>query len=205
MQPLFDLEGRVMSIGGSLSAERVIDALLRMQNSTNWTKPITVYLGLVDRVQQPGVGPFEAVQICTLLRHIRVPVVRTVGIGGLLKDYEPMVLAAGTPGHRYLLRHSVLVPALASPTELPFPGPVPGLGQAKQSMREAIHRIHMDQIASLCAELAIPRRWENLVLPAEAAISAGFADALIREKTAVPNRVPEPTRGQTELSLEYQR
>ncbi len=124
---------------------------------------------------------------------------------GLLKDYEPLALAAGTPGQRYLLRHSVLVPALASPTELPVSGPVPGLGQVKDSSREALYRIHINQIAALCLELGIPRQWENMVLTPEAALSAGFADLEIQEKAVLPKTTPELVRSQPELSLEYQR
>lgn len=79
-------------------------------------------LGLVDRVQRVGVEPFEPVQICTVMRHIRFVVLGRWAIGGLLKDYRPTVLTAGTPGHRYLFRHSILAPALSFATELAVSG-----------------------------------------------------------------------------------
>jgi hypothetical protein len=106
MQPLFDLTGRTIAIGGTLPTDAVVDALLRMNaDPRRWRTPITLYLG-VRAEPQYRINAIEALQICFLIRSLRSPT-HTVAIG-LLHGFEPLVLAAGKAGQRHVLP-SVLI------------------------------------------------------------------------------------------------
>jgi ATP-dependent Clp protease protease subunit len=106
VEPLFDIRGRVVSFNAHTPVEMTIDALLRLHaDPKRWQKPITLYVGLGMDFQRPA-KTIEALSVCGVLGCLRSPI-HTVAVG-IINQSNALVLAAGNPGHRYMLPHSMV-------------------------------------------------------------------------------------------------
>lgn len=100
-EPLFDLGGRTLCVGSDVTT--VVDGLLRLQNTADHQRPITIYV--VGTPTITPLPPTDILMLCSLMRSLRSPTV-TIGMG-ILNSALPLILAAGTH-RRYLLRHSLI-------------------------------------------------------------------------------------------------
>jgi ATP-dependent protease ClpP protease subunit len=134
----------------------------------------------------------EAVQMCSLLPSLR-SAVHTVGLG-LLHGFEPLVLAAGHPGHRHLLPHALISIGGLEVEGVPqLPNGTVGLAHHHQglSLREQAKAMITTQIRQLSKDFRLPRDlWTNpRVITAAQAVQVGLADALV--PSINPQRIPK--------------
>jgi len=184
-EPLFDLSGRTLSVGSDVTT--VVDGLLRLQNTADYQRPITLYV-----VGTPSITPLpptDILMLCSLIRSLRSPTV-TIGMG-ILNSALPLILAAGTR-QRYLLRHSLisLTPLkwdLLGLTRAPI-----GLGNRHQqpTPQEAL----ASQARALLAELKLDVSLfeSERLLTAEAAVENQLADAVVPHTLPQLSPLPEP-------------
>jgi ATP-dependent protease ClpP protease subunit len=179
MEPLFDLGGRTVCLTYRTPLESLIDALLRMHAGDDWQSPITLYVGFSSRGPR-WLGAMDALQICDILHGLRSEV-HTIG-SGLMQGFEPLVLAAGKRGKRFLLRNSLVRVGPLVLEELPLPGTDFGLGAGRDSasMRDQAHSILSGRIHRLIGELAVDQKvWQSdQLLTADQALRLGLADHL---------------------------
>jgi len=184
MEPLFDLWGRTVAVGGSLPMDAVSDALLRMHSAKKWQTPITLYLGVRSEPQR-RISAAEALQICALIRSLRSPV-HTVGLG-LLHGFEPLVLAAGKPGQRHLLPSALISLGGLEVDDVPLPNGTVGLSHRNHgpSLRDQACILMTNQIRELAVELGLPGKlWARpRVITAAHAVNLGFADQIVPKST----------------------
>ena len=101
-EPLTDYSARILCLGHEVTT--TIDGLLRLQNTRDHKKPITLYVvGTTSSTPPLPLG--DAVTLCSVIRSLKSPVV-TMGLG-FLQPTQALVLAAGT-GKRWLLKHSLV-------------------------------------------------------------------------------------------------
>jgi len=100
-EPLTDYSARILCLGHEVTA--TIDGLLRLQNTRDHKKPITLYV--LGTHSTPPLPLGDAVTLCSVIRTIKSPV-QTCGMG-FIQPTQALVLAAGT-GKRWLLKHSLV-------------------------------------------------------------------------------------------------
>jgi ATP-dependent protease ClpP protease subunit len=178
MEPLFDFRGRVLPIGTGLGTNTVVDGLLRLHAcNKHHAKPITIYI--VGGTNDPALSPVEAMLIAGVMRTVRSPL-RTVGLG-ILSGWHPLLLACGTIGQRYLLRHTLV--SVAPPDwNHGLPKNFIGLRQsAHEPSQQQTERLLQQQHRELLTELNLPpdifasRRF----LDPKAAVAVGLADQVV--------------------------
>ena len=173
---LSDLHARTVCINTHTPIETTVDALLRMQNSKNWKRPITLYLGLGNA---GPIGMLDTLTLCDVLRSLLSPV-HTFGFGLI---HEPLLLAAGSRGHRYVLPHTLLSAGPIEPDHLPLPNGQFGLSpnHTGPSLRVRAGEMILDEFHNLSRELGIsPELWTTpKILSAPEIIRAGLADQLV--------------------------
>jgi hypothetical protein len=180
MEPLFDLYGRTLCVGQGNPAA-CLDALLRMNSDTKrWRTPITAYLG-VGAEPARALRASEALALCGVIASLRSPL-HTIGMG-LLTGFQALVLAAGRPGHRHLLRHALVSVGTLDLEELPLPNGELGLtaqrnGPSLRAQAQALLRV---EIAQLSRRLGLSAGlWQApRILSAQETIQAGLADSLV--------------------------
>jgi len=188
MEPLFDLPGRVLALGTGASTCAVIDALLRFHAGKQNARPITLYVVGAD-----GGTPLPAADALLLTGVIRVvrPPVRTVGLG-LLQGWQPLVLACGTVGERFLLPQTLLAPGRLDLSAASMPRRPVGLYQvAPLPRRDTIEECLQKQFESLLSDLNLspelftePRIWT-----AQEAVTNHLADQVV-ERILTPQLSP---------------
>jgi len=101
-EPLTDFSARILCLSHEVTA--TIDGLLRLQNTRDHKKPITLYvLGTTSSTPPLPLG--DAITLCSVIRSLKSPV-QTCGMG-FIQPTQALVLAAGT-GKRWLLKHSLV-------------------------------------------------------------------------------------------------
>ncbi len=177
MEPLFDLRGRVLPIGTGLTTNAIVDGLLRLHACKHHAKPITIYI--VGGTNDPALSPVDAMLIAAVMRTVRSPI-RTVGLG-LLTGWQPLLLACGTIGQRYLLRHTLVS---ITPPEWGhgLPKTIIGLRQSPhEPAQQQIERRLQQQHQELLAELKLPpdRFATHQMLDSKTAVATGLADQVV--------------------------
>lgn len=190
MEPLYDFRGRVLPIGTGLGTNAIVDGLLRLHACKQYAKPITIYI--VGGTNEPALSPVEAMLIAGVLRMVRSPL-RTVGLG-LLTGWQPLLLACGTVGQRYLLRHTLVS---VTPPEWGhgLPKTIIGLHQsANEPMHRQTERTLQLQHRELMAELKLPPDFfsTHRLLDSKTAVAVGLADHVV-ERIITPQRSPTLT------------
>jgi hypothetical protein len=200
VQPFLDFKGRTLSLGGGISTPVACDALLRLQNSQDWERPITIYLGVSEPHDVP-LSALDALQVSSLIGCLRVPVIRTVALG-LLRGYEPLVLAAGSRGQRHLMAQALLFFGEPTADTLTFEMKVGGLNPRGQCPRDRLRQWCAVQTSKLLTEFGVKvGTWPSgQLLNPDQAIEMGFGDAI------VPNRCPtlEPQCEKAQSNLNRQ-
>lgn len=206
MEPLLDIEGRTLALGPRTQLDVVLDALLRMQNAASWKKPITLYLGLGMDVRY-WLGLSETLQICSVIQCLRSSV-HTVALAGLLHGYEPIVLAAGCRGHRYLLKHTLTSLGPVQFPALPFAKGSIGLAPNRNgpSWEENVHALLSERLDMLMRELNLsPHLFSSpRIVGAVEAIRLGLADAIVPCHTQVQKPSQEPPSHQLNFSHDHE-
>ncbi len=171
-EPLWDLAGRTVSVGSEVS--NTIEALLRLQNTADHQRPITLYL--IGTPTTTSLPPTDALMLCSLIRTLRSPV-QTVGMG-TLHHLQPMILAAGTH-RRYLLRHSLVALSPIKWESVPAARPAMSFDQpvSPRSARSLLET----QLEQFLHELKLdPELFETeRLLTAEEAVEHRLADIVV--------------------------
>ena len=191
MEPLFDFRGRVLPIGTGLTTNAIVDGLLRLHAcNKHHAKPITIYV--VGGTNDPALSPVEAMLIMGVMRIVRSPM-RMVGLG-ILSGWQPLLLACGTAGQRYLLRQTLV--SVAPPDwNHGLPKTVIGLHQsAHEPVQHRTERLLQQQHRELLAELKLPVDLftSHQVLDSKAAVARGLADQVV-ERILNPKLSPALT------------
>ena len=190
MEPLFDLQNRIVAVGTGSSTSAVADALLRFHAAKAKSKAVTLYVvGAVAGATPLPAG--DALLLIDVLRSLAPPI-RTVGFG-LLTGWQNLLLAAGTPGQRYLLARSLVAVEPLEWTGLTLPRYPLGL-QGHAASPALMAQQLQQQLDRLLGELNLaPEIFKTpRLLNASEAIEHHFADQvyerpLIRE---FPNAKP---------------
>jgi hypothetical protein len=179
----------------------LLDMLLRMQSAENWQQPLTLYLVPGPKTIEPG----DALTLIQVLRVLRSPV-RTAALAGLLQGCEPLILAAGKPGYRYVLPNTLVSAGPIDPGSPPLPKCPVGLAHLRDatvSPWEAVRDLLQHQLQQVYAEFNLEPLWHTpKILTAAQAIQVGLADAIVPslsprlEKEPIQNVRPTgPERG----------
>jgi len=185
MEPLFDLDARILAIGTGVTTNAVVDGLLRLHASKRFTRPITLYIvgGTEGTAPLPAV---EAMLLAGVMRTVRSPI-RTVGLG-LLTGWQPLLLACGTIRQRSLLPQTLLnLGPLKWDCLTLKRGPI-GLQPAPwQSAHHQTELLLQKQLRGLLAELKLsPKLFaSNRVWTAHMAIKHQLADRVV-ERLVTP-------------------
>lgn len=191
MQPFLDLKGRTLCIGGGVSTRLIYDTLLRLQNASDWERPITIYLGVGEPEHKP-LSAIDALQICSLIQCLRIGVIRTVGLG-LLLGHEPLVLAAGTPGSRFMAPQSLLIFGEAALELVAVQNKVAGLKPNANCPREILQNWCSQQTSRLLSDFGVKvSEWPaGRILPGSDALLMGFADEILSRRLLLKEPMPE--------------
>ena len=188
MEPLYDFRGRVLPIGTGLTTNAIVDGLLRLHAcNKHYAKPITIYI--VGGTNEPALTPVEAMLIAGIMRTVRSPL-HTVGLG-LLTGWQPLLMACGTTGRRYLLRHTLVT---VTPPEWGhgLPKSIIGMHQsAQEPVQRQTERIMQQQHRALLAELKLPSDLfdTHRLMDPKAAVVIGLADHVV-EHINTPKQSP---------------
>ena len=172
MPPLVDFKGRVISIGTGLGAHEIADAFLRLHNSKHHASPITLYiLGEAD-----ALSAMDAMLLTSIMGSIRSPI-ETIGLG-LLTGWQPLLLACGTPGQRYLLQNTLISISPINWRGSSMTRPQIGLAYKTDSETHQIQIHFQRQIKTLLQALDLnPEIFEqSRILSARDAVDQKFAD-----------------------------
>jgi len=189
MEPLFDYQGRTLAIGTGASTNAVVDGLLRMHAAKQFARPITLYIvgGANDTVPLQGV---EALLLVGVLRTIRSQT-RTVGLG-LLRGWQPLLLAAGTAGQRCLLPQTLVSLGPLEWQGLPLAQNPIGLQPSPpESAYHQTERLLQKQLRQLLSELKLPAKLfgTDRFLTAHDAVKHRLADHVV-ERIVTPELAP---------------
>jgi hypothetical protein len=192
MEPLFDLDARVLAIGTGVSTNAVVDGLLRLHAAKKFSRPITFYIvGGAD-----GAAPLTAVDamlVGSVMRTVRSPI-RTVGLGWL-RNWQPLLLASGTLGQRYLLPQTLVALGPLDWNSLPLPRTPIGLHHSPPEMTQPqTERMLQSQLDGFLSELKLPPELfsRNRLLTAQEAVENRLADHLV-ERISTPELSPTLT------------
>jgi ATP-dependent protease ClpP protease subunit len=144
----------------------------------DWQTPITVYVSSGSNAES-RLSAVEAIQLSSLISCLRSPV-HTIALG-LVHGFEPMLLAAGRRGHRYLLPHALVCIGPLNIEHLQVPNGPAGLNNHSPSLRETAKQLLTRQIEELCAGFGVkPELWKypRVLTPSEA-IEIGLADQVV--------------------------
>ena len=194
IEPLLSLEDRLLSFSPRTPVAVVIDRLLRLHNVPEWLDPITLYFcGADDEGVRPQrtLSALEFLQLHSVLQRLRSPVYPTAL--GLIGNFSSVLLASCARGKRHLLPSAMLCVGPLEIADLPLSDAI-GLAQRHQgpSLRDQARALIQAQLDHILAGLHLaPGLWQApRVLSAEAAISAGLADAIVPIQTPTPNHEP---------------
>ncbi len=198
MEPLYDFRGRTLPVGTGLTANAIVDGLLRLHAGKHHAKPVTIYV--VGGNDPAPISAVEAMMIAEVMRTVRSPL-RTAGFG-LLTGWLPLILACGTVGQRYLLPHTLV--SLSPPDWIHgLQKTVIGLHRsANEPAQQQTERLLQQQHQELLAELKLPAKTfaTHRILSASAAIEAGIADHVVERKLTLETsiiRSLEPNKNNT--------
>ena len=199
IEPLVDLEARILCVSATIPTTVVVDRLLRLQSGRDWQRPIWLYLPGADGpgTEAPTLSAMDFLTLHAIFRSLRSPV-HGVGLG-LLRGFEPLLLAACQPGHRYLLPSALCYVGALAVDRLPFSHEL-GLAVASgASLREQAAHLIRGQLDSILAQLQTPASlWQGppRLFSAQACIAAGLADRIVpvadRSLTLNPNPDHDP-------------
>lgn len=190
--PLVDMDNRIINLSPRVPAEVFIDRLLRLQNHSDWQKPITVYLTPCEEGKS-SLGPLNFLQIHAVMRAVRSPL-HTVALG-MLRGYEVLLLAAGCKGHRHLLEHSVICLEPFNLDDLPFSSRHIGLDQTVGgSLREQARQILQAELDCILKDLSLDAKLfrSPTIICAQDAIRFGVADSIVPIATPAPKQATKP-------------
>ena len=189
---LTDINARTLCGNSRSSVESLIEALLRMQNAPSWERPIFFYLGL-GKTGQPPMDALDILSLCDTIRVLRSPV-HTFALG-LLSGLEPLLLASGQTGHRYVLPHAMVAVGAVANVSLPLPNGVVGLrpNPREPSLQHQGQDWLQLQVEGLTRELGLsPHFWSHpRILGADQIIQAGLADTLLPARTPNKTIIPQ--------------
>lgn len=180
MEPLFDLRGRIVAIGTGATTSAVVDALFRMQAAKQRSRPITVYM-VGATVESTPLLAGDALLLADVIRSIASPV-RTVGFG-MLTGWQPLLLACGSPGERFLLTRSLVALGPLDWNGLALPkNPIGLQPQASPQPSSAIRQQLHGQLQRLLTELNLESDLfaDHRLLNADEAIASRLADRVFQ-------------------------
>jgi ATP-dependent protease ClpP protease subunit len=185
-EPLWDLAGRTLCLGHDVS--NTIEGLLRLQNATNYQRPITLYI--YGSPSMPAPSPTDAMLVCALIRVLRSPV-QTVGMG-LIQSAQSLVLAAGTH-RRYLIRHALV--SLSPMKWETVPSARAAISFGQQTPSRSPRTQLEEQFEQLVSELKLdPELFQSdQLLPAEAAVQHQLADVVVTQPLPQITPTQEPS------------
>lgn len=171
-EPLWDLDGRTLSLGFDVSL--TVEALLRLQNAADYQRPISLYL--IGSPSAATLSPTDALMLCGLIRTLRSPV-QTIAMG-ILQQAQPLLLAAGTH-RRVLLPHSLI--ALGPLRWQATPSTLDPIGLNHVGQRNAAQAVLAGQVEQLMKHLKLDPKLFTVerLLDANGAIACGLADEVI--------------------------
>jgi len=191
IEPLLSLEDRLLSFSSRTPVAVVIDLLLRLHNAPEWRDPITLYFcGADDEGVRPQrtLSALEFLQLHSVLQRLRSEVHPTA-LGLTAGYFESLLLASCARGKRHLLPSAMLCVGPLEIADLPLSNAI-GLGnQQGPSLLDQARVLVQAQLDHVLAGLHLsPGLWQvPRVLSAEAAISAGLADAIVPIHTPTPH------------------
>jgi ATP-dependent Clp protease protease subunit len=171
------LDERIVYLGTPVDdgvANAVIAPLLHLE-SESADAPVSLY------INSPGGSLSATMAIVDCMEFIR-PQVETTCVGQAVAS-AALLLAAGTPGHRAILRHGRVV--LAAPVTEGGRGTIPDLIIEAEEM-ERIRRLQESVLASHCGRTADQVREDTerqLVLTPDAAVDYGIVDRVLTQRT----------------------
>jgi ATP-dependent protease ClpP protease subunit len=168
MNGLFDMQGRTVGLnGGAINA---VESLLRLQNTKDFKRPITLYI--LSDPQTPLLSFGEALLLCDTILALQSPV-RTIGLG-ILDAMQALILASGTD-KRLLLPHALVeirdlsAHGLGLKKAIGLPGPLrESPGAAQEYFERLLKRLNLSREAFAVQQ----------TLSAEAAVTHGIADSV---------------------------
>lgn len=179
MEPLCDINARILAIGTGVSTNMVVDGLLRLHAAKKFTRPITFYI--VGGTE--GAAPLTAVDamlVASVMRTVRSPI-RTVGLGWL-RNWQPLLLASGAIGQRYLLPQTLVALGPLDWNSLPLPRTAIGLHHSPpETAYPKTEQVLQNQFDGFLAELKLPPELFacNRLLTAQEAVEHRFADHVV--------------------------
>ena len=182
-EPLWDLAGRTLCLGHDVST--TIEGLLRLQNTADYQRPITLYI--YGSPSMPAPSPTDAMLVCALIRVLRSPV-QTIGMG-LLQTTQSLVLASGTH-RRFLIRHTLL--ALSPMKWDTVPAARAAISFGQPMLLRSPRTLMEEQFEQLLAELKLnPGLFASEHLfTAEESVQRQLADTIVTQTTPTP--APRP-------------
>ena len=176
-EPLTDFSARTLCLGRDVT--NTVDGLLRLQNTRDRKKPITLYVPGITTTAPLSL--MDSIAICSVMRTLQSPVV-TIGFGHL-KYTQPIIVAAGT-GKRWLLKHTIVQLA---------PLQWHGLTQLNLGFGGTCQQknIFETQFESLLEELKLNPSLFNAdqLFNAQQAIENKMADGIIHDTTRSENKM----------------
>lgn len=183
-EPLWDLAGRTVSVGSDVGT--TIEALLRLQNTADRQRPVTLYL--IGSPSAALLPTTDALLLCSLIRTLQSPV-ETIAMG-IISQPLPLILAAGTR-RRCLLKHAMVSlspfkwdawPAARAPIGLAHPPSPPPRTLLDQQLSKLMRELDLDP------ELFATER----LLTAEEAVEHRLADMVVAHTPPQLQPNPEP-------------
>jgi len=158
----------------SETAQKVIDTLLSLDTKSG-VSPLGV------RISSPGGSLFSVMAICDVMKNLRHEVV-TVGVGQVLSG-AVLILSSGSPGNRYISRHSLVMlhqPSLFIESERLTFREYREFGDALIKIEEQMYRLLSENTGKPAEEIRQLCQKE-VWFTAEEVISYGLADHLLEK------------------------
>ena len=199
MEPLFDLDHRIVAIGTGASTSAIVDRLLRLHAAKQRSRRITLYV-VGTTAEMPPLSAGDALLLADVLRSIAPPI-RTVGFG-LLTGWQPVLLACGTRGERYMLTHSLVAAGPLDWTGLTLPKN--SIGLQSPAHPTTLIRQQLDrQVQALFTELKlVPDLFaRHHLLTAQEAIANGLTDHVVERQLTLRLDHPHSRAGQKTVEI----
>jgi hypothetical protein len=182
VEPLVDLDARILSVSTNTSIALVIDRLLRLQSGRDWRSPIYIYLPGADGTvsESRELSAMDFLTLHAIFQRLR-SCVRGVGLG-LLGPFETLTLASCQAGHRYLLPSAMCCAGALEMGQLPFSDHIGLTGDLRVSLREQAARLIRAQLDQVLAQLGLPATvWQapSKLLGAQSCLEARIADRIV--------------------------